>query len=114
MKNSGQHPRHHELADRVGPQRSQSVNLIGHHHRASSAAMPDPIRPASISPVSTGSELLDHRRADQAADERPRAELIERDAGLQGQHRAGEKPVSSTTVSDPMPIDSNCSTMSRK
>ena len=37
-------------------------------------------------------QFLDHRGADQASDERPRAELIERDARLQREHRAGEKP----------------------
>ncbi len=54
--------------------------------------MPDPTRPASIRPVSTGPELLDHRRADQPADEVARAELIERDAGIEREHGAGEEP----------------------
>ena len=54
--------------------------------------MPEPTRPASISAGQHRAELLDHRRADQPADERPRAELIERDAALQRQHRAGEEP----------------------
>ena len=34
----------------------------------SSAAMPDPTRPVTISAVSTGPELLDHRGADQPPD----------------------------------------------
>ena len=37
-------------------------------------------------------ELLDHRRADQPADDRPGAELVERHAALRGEHRAGEEP----------------------
>ena len=57
----------------------------------SSAAMPDPTRPVSISAGQHRSELLDHRRADEPADDRPRAELIERQPALQRQHRAGEE-----------------------
>src|SRR5262249_9818684 len=36
-------------------------------------------------------QLLDHRRADQAADDGPRAKLIQRDAALQREHGAGEE-----------------------
>ena len=36
-------------------------------------------------------ELLDHRRADEPADHGAGAELIERQAGLQRQHHAGER-----------------------
>ncbi len=46
----------------------------------SSAAMPEPTRPVSISAGQHRAQFLDHRRADQAADERARAELIERHA----------------------------------
>ena len=53
--------------------------------------MPDPMRPVSISAGQHRPELLDHRRADQPADDRARAELIERQAALQRQHRAGEE-----------------------
>ena len=46
----------------------------------SSAAMPEPTRPVTISAVSTGPEFLHHRGADEAADHRARAELVQRHA----------------------------------
>src|SRR6185503_6359956 len=53
----------------------------------SSAAMPEPTRPVSISPVSTGpsSLIID------ALTRRPRAELIQRQPALEREHRAGEE-----------------------
>ena len=53
--------------------------------------MPEPTRPGDHQRGQHRAELLDHRRADQAADHRARAELIERHAGLQREHGAGEQ-----------------------
>ena len=53
--------------------------------------MPDPTRPASISAVSTGPSSLIIDALINRPDERSRAELIERHARLQGQHRAREE-----------------------
>ena len=78
-----------------------------------SAAMPEPTRPDDHQPGQHRPELLHHRRADQAADHRARAELVERDAGLSASTIPVKSPASSTTVSEPMPIESNCSMMSR-
>ncbi len=50
--------RQHELANRIGAERPQRGNLLRHHHEPSSAAMPEPTRPATISPVSTGPSSL--------------------------------------------------------
>ena len=74
--------------------------------------MPDPMRPVSISAVSTGPssliiDALTSRptigRAPNVSSVRPLCE-----------HSAApvKKPVSSTTVSEPAPIASNCSMMS--
>ena len=77
---AGEHARHDELANRIGAERAQRVDLIGHDHR------PELRRDARADAAGEHqarqhrAQLLDHRRADQAADERPRAELIERDA----------------------------------
>jgi hypothetical protein len=57
----------------------------------SSAAMPEPTRPASISAVSTGPSALIIEALTRRPTIRPGAELIQRDARLQRQHRAGEE-----------------------
>ena len=58
----------------------------------SSAAMPDPTRPASISAVSTGPSSLIIDALTSRPDVGPGAELIQRHPRLQGQHRTGEEP----------------------
>ena len=60
--------------------------------------MPEPTRPATISAGQHGAKLLDHRRAHEASDDRPRAELVERHAALQRQHPPVKIPVRRTTV----------------
>ena len=52
--------------------------------------MPEPTRPADHQAGQHRPELLDDRRAHQPADHRAGAELVEREAGLQRQHHAGE------------------------
>ena len=84
---------HDELADRIGPERPQrvwiwSVTTID----PSSAAIPDPTRPASMSAGQHRPQLLvHHRRADQAPHDRAGPELVERETALQRQHRARVK-----------------------
>lgn len=78
----------------------------------SSAAMPEPTRPVSISAVSTGpsSLIID------ALTRRPTTGLAPNWSSVRPVCIASaapvKRPVSSTTVIDPTPITSNCSTMS--
>ena len=76
----------------IGAERAQRVDLIGHDHRAELGGDARADAAGQHQPGQHRPELLDHRRADQPADERPRAELIERHAALQRQHGAGEEP----------------------
>ena len=75
----------------VGAERPQGVDLIGDDHRSELGRDARPDAAGQHQPGEHRAELLDHRRADQPSHERPRAELIERDAGLQRQHGAGEE-----------------------
>jgi hypothetical protein len=78
----------------------------------SSAAMPDPMRPASIRPVSTGPSSL----TIEALTRRPtngRAPNWSSVMPVCSARTAPVKnPVSTTTVSEPTPMYSNCRTMS--
>ena len=89
---AGEHARHDQLADRIGAERAQRRNLIGDLHRPELGrdAGADASRHHQAGQHRT--QLLDHRRADQAADHRPRAELVERDARIERQHHPGEQP----------------------
>ena len=78
----------------------------------SSAAIPEPTRPVSISAVSTGpsSLIID------ALISRPTTERPPNWSSVRPLCRASaapvKKPVSTTTVSEPTPIRSNCSQIS--
>ena len=76
----------------IGAERPQRVDLVGHDHRPELGGDARSDAAGQHQAGQHRTELLDHRRADQPADDRPRAELIERQAALQRQHRAGEKP----------------------
>ena len=85
-----------------------SVTII----EPSSAAIPDPTRPASISPVKTGPSSL----TIDALIKRPTKSRAPNWSSVMPVLSAStapvKNPVSKTTVSDPMPIASNCSTTS--
>ena len=89
-QHAGNHARHHELPDRIGAERAQRVDLIGHDHRAELGGDAGSDAAGEHQRGQHGPELLHHRRADEPADDRPRAELIERQAALQRQHGTRE------------------------
>ena len=84
--------------------RIRSVAIIG----PSSAAIPEPTRPATISPVSTGTSSL----TIEALTSRPTIERAPNWSRVNPDWSARtipvNIPVSSTTVSEPRPIASNC------
>ena len=88
---AGDHARHHQLADGIGAERPQRRDLIGHHHRPQLGGDAGTDAAGHHQRRQHRAQLLDHRRADEPADHRARAELIERHAGLQRQHHAGER-----------------------
>ena len=75
-----EHARNDQLTDRIGPERAQRRNLIGHHHRAELGGDPRSDAPGDHQPCEHRTKLLHDRGAYEAADHRPRAELIEREA----------------------------------
>ena len=87
-----------------------SVTII----EPSSAAMPEPTRPATISPVSTGpsSLTIDALTRRPTIDRAPNWSSVMPDCSASTM--PVNMPVSSTTVSDPTPMASNCSMTSRK
>ena len=79
------------LRDRVGAERAQRVDLVGDHHRPELGGDARADAAGEHQRRQHRPELLDHRRADQPADDGPRAELVQRQAALQRQRRAGEQ-----------------------
>ncbi len=79
---------------RIGsvPERPERRNLLGDHHRAQFGGNPRAHPPGHHQRGQHGAEFLDHRGAHQPADDRARPELVERQAGLQREHHAGEQP----------------------
>ena len=90
-EHAGNNARHHQLPNRIGAERPQRVDLIGHDHRPQLRGDARADAAGEHQRRQHRPELLDHRRADQAADHRPRAELIQRQAALQRQRGAGEQ-----------------------
>jgi hypothetical protein len=86
----GQKTRHHQVIHRMRRQGAQGINLLGHAHRAHSAAMAAPTRPATISPVSTGPSSLPmataHHRQRRAVHFHP----VKLHVTLKAQHHPGE------------------------
>jgi hypothetical protein len=80
-----------QLAHGVGAEGAERVNLIGDHHRAELGGDPRPDAPGEHQTREHRPELLHHRRTDDLPYERPRTELVERDAGLQDENGAGEE-----------------------
>ena len=76
--------------------------------------MPDPTRPAIISAVSTGpsSLIIDAPTRRPTSGRAPNWSSVKPDCSAST--APVKSPVSSTTVSDPTPMASNCSTMSRE
>ena len=89
-QHAGNHARHHQLADGIGAERAQRVDLIGHDHRAELGGDARSDAPGQHQRRQHRPELFHHRRADEPADDGPRAELIERQPALQREHGAGE------------------------
>ena len=75
--------------------------------------MPEPTRPATIRPVSTGpsSFTIDALTSRPTIERAPNWSSVMPDCSASTM--PVKMPVSSTTVSDPMPIASNCWTTSR-
>ena len=78
----------------------------------SSAAIPEPMRPVSMSAVSTGpsSLIIDALTSRPTTGRAPNWSSVTPLCDVSA--APVNRPVSSTTVSDPTPITSNCSTMS--
>ena len=74
------------------PRARKRVDLVGDDHRTELGRDAGPDAAAQHQAGQHRAQLLDHRGADQPADDRPRAELIQRQAALERQHRAGEEP----------------------
>ena len=76
--------------------------------------MPDPTRPATIRPVSTGpsSLMIDALTSRPTIERAPNWSSVKPDCSASTM--PVNMPVSSTTVSEPTPMASNCSTTSRK
>ena len=87
---AGNHARNDELAHRIGAERPQRVDLIGDDHRSQLGGDARSHTSGQHERRQHRSQLLHHRRADEPADDRPRTELIERQAALQREHRAGK------------------------
>ena len=88
MKMPGEDARHDELAHGIRAERTQRVDLVGHDHRPELGGDARSDAAGQHQPGQHRPQLLDHRRADQPADQRARAELVERHAALQRQHGA--------------------------
>ena len=81
---------HHELANGIGAERPQRVDLVGDDHRPELGGNAGSDASRQHQRRQHRSELFHHRGAHEASDDRPRAELIEREAALQREHRAGK------------------------
>ena len=90
ITHAGNHARHHQLANRIGAERPQRVDLIGDDHRAELGGDARSDAAGEHQRRQHRPELFHHRGADEPADDRPRAELVERQAALQREHGAGE------------------------
>ena len=58
QQDARQEPRDDQVVDRVGPQRREGVDLLGHAHRPQLGGHAEPTRPASIVAASTGPSSL--------------------------------------------------------
>ena len=78
--------------DRISAERAQRVDLVGHHHRPEFCGDARADASDQHQRRQHRSQFLDHRRADEPANHRARAELIERQTALRRDGHPGEQP----------------------